>query len=100
MFPQGERYGILGGICGGPGGRSRLAFYPVLYDKRIGKHDWPKDGICRFPSDAVTEVVLGPLTSPETEAKIRHALKRFPSSIVVRKARLHRIDYAIQLSDT
>jgi hypothetical protein len=78
----------------------RLTFYPAIYDKRNGaKHHWPKDGICRFPSDAVTEVVLGPLTTSETEAKIRSALKTFPASTVVRKARLHRIDYAIQLSD-
>jgi hypothetical protein len=76
----------------------RLTFYPAIYDKR-GKHRWPKDGICRFPSDAITEVVLGPLASSDTEAKIRSALKAFPASTVVRKARLHRIDYAIQLSD-
>ncbi len=77
----------------------RLIFYPPIYDKRHGKHDWPKDGICKFPSDALVEVILGPLTSPETEAKIRSALKTLPSSIALRKARLHGIDYAIQLAD-
>ena len=77
----------------------RLTFYPTIYDKHHGKHDWPKDGICRFPSDALVEVVLGPLTSHETERRICSALKTLPSSITVRKARLHGIDYAIQLSD-
>ena len=80
---------------------SRLTFYPNMYDsnKDYGKHEWPKDGICRFPPDALVEVVLGPLTSPETEERISSALRALPCFIAVRKARLHGIDYAIQLSD-
>jgi len=78
----------------------RLSFYPAIYNKRYGgKHYWPKNGICKFPPDALVEGVLGPLTSLETEARIRSSLETFPSSVAVRKARLHGIDYAIRLSD-
>jgi Protein of unknown function (DUF2971) len=79
----------------------RLTFYPTIYysNEDYGKHYWPKDGICRFPPDALVEVVLGPLTSAETEARIRSALRALPCSVAVRKARLHGIDYAIRLSD-
>ncbi len=77
----------------------RVAFYPTVYDKTIGKHDWPKEGLCKFPADALVEIVLGPLISPETERGIRTFLKRLPSTITVRRARLHGIEYAIELFD-
>ena len=42
----------------GPAGAAKSSFAEFVRTT-IDPSDWPKDGICKFPSDAVTEVVLG-----------------------------------------
>jgi hypothetical protein len=79
----------------------RSKYYPDLDGRyRSGSiHKWPELGLCDFPLDAVREIIIGPLASPEFSGRVEGVAKKVVPHADLRRAKLHPMDYKVVLDN-